>query len=274
MRLFWVLGCLLAAFANAGEVAWQSNYSAALAKARQSNRLVMLFIYSDWCPYCRQLNKVVYPDPSVVEKSRLVVPVKVNGEEREAKPLQRKFGFLGYPTILFIDKNEQVQGKIPGFEGAETFGADIERFVASYKASDSMRARLAKNPRDSEGNTWMAALSAWRSDVNTAERHLATARAGTYRGLWYSRALCAIGDIHQMSNRVDRAIPLFVEAARYARDPHDLGYAKISIMFCYSMKDDKERMVAMAKDILGTPGIPAEYQESARSVLRKISLPN
>lgn len=267
--LFFVLLCTLAPLACAGDVAWQSDYATALNKAKQSDRLIMLFIYSDWCPYCRQLNKVTYPDPRVVARTRQVIPVRVNGETKEAKPLAKRFGFLGYPTILFIDRNERVQGKIPGFEGPETFAADIDRFIASYRASDAMQARLKKNPMDGEANTWMAAISAWRSDVGQAERHLATARRSPYRGIWYARALCAVGDIHQMNNRVDQAIPFFNEAARFAQDPHDKGYAMISIMFCHSMKNQRERMIAVAREIIATPGIPAEYQDSARSMLKK-----
>lgn len=231
---------------------------------------MMIFIYSEWCPYCRQLNKVTYPDPLVVAKSRQVVPFRINADLKENKPLIKKFGLLGFPTILFVDKNEQVQGKIPGYEGPEAYAADIDRFVSSYKASHEMKARLAKNPRDGEGNVWMAALMAWRNDVTGAEKHLEVARRGSYRGIWYARALCAIGDIHQIGNRVDRAIPLFREAVRTAKDRYDMGYAKISIMYCYSMKNEKEPMLAMAREILATPNMPEEYRESAKSMLRKI----
>ena len=147
--------------ASATEVSWVRDYPAALAKAKSSDRLMMVFIYSDWCPYCKQLNAVTYPDPLVIAKSRQVVPFRINADKKENKPLIKKFGLLGFPTILFIDKNEQIQGKIPGYEGPESYAADIDRFIASYKASPAMKARLAKNPSDSEANIWMAAIKAW-----------------------------------------------------------------------------------------------------------------
>lgn len=233
---------------------------------------MMVYIYSDWCPYCKQLNAVTYPDPLVIAKSRQVVPFRVNADKKENKPLIKKFGLLGFPTILFIDKNEQIQGKIPGYEGPESYAADIDRFIASYKASPAMKARLAKNSSDSEANIWMAALKAWRSDVVGAEEHLAVGRRGRYRGIWYARALCAIGDIHQLGNRVDRALPLFREAVGTAKDRYDMGYAKISIMFCYSMKDEKDLMVATAREIIASSTMPEEYRESAKSVLRKLGV--
>ncbi len=230
---------------------------------------MMIYIYSDWCPYCKQLNEVTYPDPLVVRKSRQVIPFKVNADKKENKALAKKFGLLGFPTILFVDKNEQIQGKIPGYEGPEAFAADIDRFIASYKAAPEMKTRIAKNPNDSEANTWFAALKAWRGDVAGAEEHLAIGRRGKYRGIWYPRALCALGDIHQLSNRIDRALPLFREAAVTAKDRYDIGYAKISIMFCYSMKNEKELMLAAAREVLATKLMPEEYRESARSILRK-----
>ena len=255
------------------EVAWVGDYQTALTKAKSSNRLMMIYIYSEWCPYCRQLDKVTFPDPTVVAKSRKVVPFKIDAGEKANKSLIKKFGLLGFPTILFVDRNEQIQGKIPGYEGPEAFAKDIDRFVASYRAAPSMKARLGRNPNDSEGNVWMAALLAWRSDVAGAERHLQIARRGRYRGIWYARALCAIGDIHQIGNRIDRAIPLFKEAVVTAQDPYDMGYAKISIMFCHSMKNDKESMLAMAREILATPGMMEEYKDTARQILRKADLP-
>jgi thioredoxin-related protein len=274
-RLIWVALLLgaMAKFAVASEISWVDSYSTALSKARSSNRLMMIFIYSDWCPYCRQLNKVTYPDPTVVAKSRQVVPFKINADLKQNKPFAKKFGLLGFPTILFVDGREQIQGKIPGYEGPQAFAADIDRFVAGYKSAPAMKARLGKNPRDGEANGWMAALSAWRGDVNGAEHHLEIAKKSTYRGIWYPRALCAIGDIHQIGNRIDRAIPLFREAARTARDPYDMGYAKISIMFCYSMKNEKDLMLAMAREILATPGMMEEYKDTARQMLKKASLP-
>lgn len=260
--------------AGASEVNWVSDYSTALSKAKSSNRLMMIFIYSDWCPYCKQLNAVTYPDPLVVSKSRLVIPFKVNADKKENKPFIKKFGLLGFPTILFVDRNEQIQGKIPGYEGPEAYAADIDRFIASYKAAPEMKTRLGKNPSDSEANVWMAALMAWRGNIGSAEEHLAIGRRGRYRGIWYARALCAIGDIHQMGNRVDRALPLFREAVATAKDRYDMGYAKISIMFCYSMKDEKELMLATAREIVASSSIPEEYRESAKSMLRKSSGPS
>ena len=265
-------GILQAAIAQ--DVAWVSDYQTALNKAKSSNRLIMIYMYSEWCPYCRQLDKVTFPDPSVVSKSRQVVPFKINADVKANKPLIKKFGLLGFPTILFVDRNEQIQGKIPGYEGPEAFAKDIDRFIASYKASPKMKARLAKNPNDSEANVWMAALMAWRNDVVRAEKHLSVARRGTYRGLWYARALCAVGDIHQIGNRIDRAIPLFREAVATAVDRYDMGYAKISIMFCYSMKNEKDSMIAMAREILATPGMIEEYKETARTILKKAELPS
>ncbi len=264
-----VLLVALAPFAGATEVSWVRDYQTALSKAKSSDRLMMIYIYSDWCPYCRQLNNVTYPDPMVVAKSRQVVPFKINADRKENKPFIKKFGLLGFPTILFVDKDEQIQGKIPGYEGPEAYAFDIDRFVASYRGAPKMKARYAQNPKDSEANVWLAALTAWRGDVVQAEKHLAVGRKGSYRGIWYARALCAIGDIHQVANRVDRAIPLFQEAARNARDRYDLGYAKISIMFCYSMKNDRKNMVVAAEDILSTPGMIGEYKDAARRMLNK-----
>lgn len=267
--------CLLALLTTAGaqQVSWVTDYSTALSKAKSSNRLMMIFIYSDWCPYCKQLDAVTYPDPLVISKSRQVIPYRINADKKENKPLIKKFGLLGFPTILFVDRNEQIQGKIPGYEGPEAYAADIDRFVASYRAAPAMKARLGKNSRDSEANVWMAALMAWRGDVAKAEEHLAIGRRGRYRGIWYARALCAIGDIHQLGNRVDRALPLFREAVAAAKDRYDMGYAKISIMYCYSMKNERDLMLSTAREIVASSAMPEEYRESARLMLKKSGQP-
>lgn len=120
------VACSLARAANAAEIAWPTDYQAALKEAAATNRPILAdFTGSDWCPPCMKLAKDTFSQPefAAFAKENLVLLEAdfPQGKEQSAdvrrqnEGLQEKFGVEGYPTLLLIDKDGREIGRHVGY---------------------------------------------------------------------------------------------------------------------------------------------------------------
>jgi thioredoxin-related protein len=130
-----VLGFLALSTGVFAEVGWGHDYDAALETAKKDKKLVMVDLYTDWCGWCKKLDKDTYGDKDVEAKlTKDFVAVKLNPEKspRDAK-LSQGFGTTGYPHIVFVDANGKKVSEIDGYLPAAQF---LERLNAiSEKAT-------------------------------------------------------------------------------------------------------------------------------------------
>ena len=89
-------------------------FDEALARAQAENRLVMLDFYTDWCGWCKKLDREVFGDRRVAEAARDLVAVRVNAEKGGEKVAER-FDVQGYPTVLFVDGSGKVVKRVDGY---------------------------------------------------------------------------------------------------------------------------------------------------------------
>jgi thiol:disulfide interchange protein len=63
-------------------IAWRP-LDAGLAEAKQSGKPVMLVVYTDWCPHCRNYSKI-FSDQKIAQAAKKFVMIRVNqGTNRE-----------------------------------------------------------------------------------------------------------------------------------------------------------------------------------------------
>lgn len=128
-RYAWMLAVMLAARgALAGEVNWQKNYDDAIAKAKQDKKIVMVDVYTDWCGWCKRLDKDVYSDKDVQGKlSKDFIALKINPEKSaKNQKLAEGWGTRGYPHIVFVDATGKKVDEINGYLPASQFGKRLE----------------------------------------------------------------------------------------------------------------------------------------------------
>jgi protein disulfide-isomerase len=138
--LFALLGIILAAPVAAQEqgVHWQQDIEAAKATARQTNRLVLVHVWSDGCVPCRALEQNVFNQPGFAAALEAqYVPVKLNANEYPA--IAQGFGITRVPTDVIITPEGQVLSK--GISPATTsaYLANTSQIANQY-ASQSGRA--------------------------------------------------------------------------------------------------------------------------------------
>jgi len=140
------------------ELRW-TNLETAMKNAAEQDKPVMVDVYTDWCGWCKKMDKDVFNHPDVAEAlDRMFTLAKVNGESRESVTYKNQktdgfgivqgFGIRGYPALIFLDSKGDMLTLIPGYVDAENFlpiveflggkhyeKMEWEQYLAEYTAS-------------------------------------------------------------------------------------------------------------------------------------------
>jgi thiol:disulfide interchange protein len=127
-----IVGLTIALNASADRVNWENNFNQALEKAKTAKKLVMVDIYTDWCGWCKKLDRDVYTNTQVEQNlGKEFVSVKINPENGPNNAqLARQFGTRGYPHIVFTDSAGKKVGEIRGYVTADVFLKQLEQLTA------------------------------------------------------------------------------------------------------------------------------------------------
>jgi thioredoxin-related protein len=131
----------LATFSSAGEnptVKWKG-FTEGLSEAKKTGKKVLVDVYTDWCGWCKKMDKDVYADNKVADYlSKNYVAIKLNAESKNTLTYHDKtmtqiefsqgFGVTGYPCTLFLKDDGEPITKVPGYITADKF-LDILRFL-------------------------------------------------------------------------------------------------------------------------------------------------
>jgi len=123
-----------------GKLAW-NELEPALAEAKRANKPLLVDVYTDWCGWCRRMDKTTYGNADVRDYvAKSFVPARVNaeddvrratydGEERTYRQFADGFRITGYPTTLFLAPDGTLITQLPGYVKPQTF-LTVLRYVA------------------------------------------------------------------------------------------------------------------------------------------------
>ena len=104
-------------------IAWYS-YDEGMKIAQGQNKPVMIDVYTDRCPWCKELDRVVYADPDVIDLADQFVCIKFNADKHS--DLAAKYNPAGgVPAIVFL-RSDGTETYRTGYKGgAEAFVHDM-----------------------------------------------------------------------------------------------------------------------------------------------------
>jgi thiol:disulfide interchange protein len=111
-----------------GTIAWHRDLRRALEVARAEGKLVVVDVYTDWCGWCKKMDRTIYTDPAIVALSRQQVFVKVNAEDGgNGQRFAEQMRVTGYPTTLVLDGQGKVLNVARGYIASPgAFGEFVE----------------------------------------------------------------------------------------------------------------------------------------------------
>ena len=105
-------------------IKWKNNLDSAFAIASKSNKLIMIDFMAEWCPPCKEMDKKTFSNTNIIIKSDKFIPVRIDVDKQqniaeEYNGNARKYGGIGIPNILFLDKEKKIIRHIVGFHDVD-----------------------------------------------------------------------------------------------------------------------------------------------------------
>jgi thioredoxin-related protein len=116
---------------EASLITW-NKYDDGVKLAAKVKKPLLIDFYTDWCGFCKKMDKQTYIDPKIAEYiNDHFVAVKLNAESKETLNLPegpsngvnvaRSFGVRSYPQTWFMEAGGKKLGGQPGYMPPETF---------------------------------------------------------------------------------------------------------------------------------------------------------
>jgi thioredoxin-related protein len=109
------------------------DFNDGLARARSARKPIMINFYTDWCVYCKKLDRETLQDPEIAKTLESgFIAIRLDADNGSARlsyrgksfsyaEFSRYFGVTAFPSIAFLNDEGEPITMIPGFVPASQF---------------------------------------------------------------------------------------------------------------------------------------------------------
>jgi thioredoxin-related protein len=124
------------------------DFNTGLAQAQQTGKLAVIDCYTDWCGWCKVMDKKTFSDPKIIERiNEKYIAIKFNPEKpgkyfagsndslsgRQLLMALSNNKPSGYPTFFFFVPQDAKLFQLPGYQDVNQFGATMNN-IEKYQA--------------------------------------------------------------------------------------------------------------------------------------------
>lgn len=115
---------------KATKITWEPSLDAALAKAKASQKPIMIDFFATWCGPCKLLDQKIYPAPEVIAEAQNFVCVKVDVDKHT--DIAQKYNAFSLPSLVFLNASGTEIHRQAGIDGTVSSFVSLLQNVHSY----------------------------------------------------------------------------------------------------------------------------------------------
>ena len=116
-----------------GNADWAKDAAEAKAKATAEKKLIYFEFVRPGCGDCRRMQSLLYPAFDFEALLIGMVPVKLDLDSAEGKPLAERFGIREVPAVLITTPEGRLVFSVEGFKDAPDFYSHVRKDLDDYR---------------------------------------------------------------------------------------------------------------------------------------------
>lgn len=155
---------------------YHGTWEEALMKAKEEDKIIFVDAYTTWCGPCKRMASSTFPDPEVGKLfNQHFLSLKIDMEKDMGLEFRKKFPVTAYPTLFFIDYDEEIVRKTVGAKTPADLIAMGENVISKFDKSTKYEAAYESGDRSYQlVYDYVAALNkSGKASVKIANDYLA-----------------------------------------------------------------------------------------------------
>ena len=238
-----------------GVVRWfEGSFDEAVAKAKSEDKLIFIDFWTDWCGWCKRLDKDTFSQDSVASELGDVICLSIDAESETGAPLAKRFAVQGFPALILVNGEGQAQDSIGGYLPPKAFITEIQRVKRKEGTVDGLEAAVAADDNDLEARFQLAQKLQQLGDGAGFETQLAEIRkrdpegsSAPLRTLAFQELLGAKAQAFSETGEFDdAALHAFLNDEKHA-SVRFMGWATLGMRVYPQLRRQKDAIAAVRK---------------------------
>ena len=137
---------------------------AAFAAAKAAGKPLFLYWGAEWCPPCAQIKSTIFNRREFQERSRLFVPVYLEGDTPSAQRLGERFGVVGYPTMILFRADGAEITRLPGGVDVASYATILDTALAASRPMPEILRAASSGVAITPDDWRLLAYYSWATD--------------------------------------------------------------------------------------------------------------
>jgi thioredoxin-related protein len=144
----------------------------AFAAAQESGKPIYLYWGAVWCPPCHAISATVFKSTEFIERSKLFIPVYLDGDKENAQAYGEKFGVRGYPTMVVFDSEGKELTRIPGGIDLQAYATILDLTLSSSSSTGAVvESLMAGTESIAATDCTLLAYNSWQQNTTILAEH-------------------------------------------------------------------------------------------------------